>query len=272
MSKGWVKMDRDYRETAGFKNEKYSRPEAYLDLICLANWDDKTWRGITIKRGSFATSKQALADRWKWTRQSVLRLLKTLKNRTLIDAQTVRTTDGECTLVTILDYDKNQRIMSSDDLGSVLRTDNKRTLDVPEPYPTKEEELRIRNKNIITNSYSKSITRSARTQTPKDQFGEFVFLTKEEHQKFILEFGLEFLNAAIEKLNSWIGSNPLPKRKTNGKNAAATFRAWVFNSIAEQQAKAQRVNGYAKPAPKSHQDQILETMKTIFEEAKQNEN
>lgn len=123
-----------------------------------------------------------------------------------------------------------------------------------------------------TNNTITRKTRNSIISIPKILHGEYVYLSSEEHQKFTAQFGTEFLDAAIAKLNGWIGSNPIPKRIVNGKNAAACFRSWVFDSIAEQQAKAQRVNGSFKQPHKTHQDQILETMNIIFEEAKRNEN
>lgn len=230
---------RNYRSTLDWSKEKYSKPEAYLDLMALANWEDKTWCGISIKRGSFITSKEALATRWMWTRQSVIRYLKRLEKAAIVRTSSVRGPDRMCTLIEVLDY---ERIQSSTDPSEVVCVPGPhafRTQTVQEPTPTKEEEIIIRNK--ISN---KSITRVARTSTPKDQYGEFVFLTKLEHEKFVAQFGIDYLNAAIEKLNSWIGSNPIPKRKTNGKNAAATFRTWVFNALDEQRAKTTKSNGY----------------------------
>lgn len=128
----------------------------------------------------------------------------------------------------------------------------------------------------IPNGYSSSTSSSSSSSTskkknnnkiitPKIQFGDFVYLTEDEHQKLLAKFDVSFVEACIEKLNAWIGCQPTPNRKTNGKNAACTFRSWVIGSVQKELASAKTHN-------KTHQEQILETMETIFNEVKAHEN
>lgn len=76
-----------------------------------------------------------------------------------------------------------------------------------------------------------------------------VFLTDIEHQKFLTDFGEPFVARCCEKLSAWIEQDPTPKRKRNGRNAAATFRAWVINAVAEEQSRADRTRSRNGPAP-----------------------
>lgn len=126
-------------------------------------------------------------------------------------------------------------------------------------------EQRTKNKEIGNKKF-KYKKKEEENRKDKLLFGEYVYLTELEHKTFVDKFGEEFIQVAIDKLNGWIGSNPLPKRITNGKNAAATFRSWVLNSVAEQQSKAQ--NGFYPQ--KSRQDQMFDVLKELREEA-QNE-
>lgn len=75
---------------------------------------------------------------------------------------------------------------------------------------------------------------------PKIQFGEHVYLTQTEIDNYQNKYGTEFLDRCCEKLNAWIEQDPTAKRVKNGKNAGATFRAWVFNAVAEEQMRATR--------------------------------
>lgn len=86
------------------------------------------------------------------------------------------------------------------------------------------------------------VTRSSTVQnkTPKQKFGEHVYLTQTEIDNYQNKFGTEFLDRCCEKLNAWIEQDPTAKRVKNGKNAGATFRAWVFNAVAEEQMRATR--------------------------------
>lgn len=86
------------------------------------------------------------------------------------------------------------------------------------------------------------VTRSSTVQNkpPKQKFGEHVYLTQTEIDNYQNKFGTEFLDRCCEKLNAWIEQDPTAKRVKNGKNAGATFRAWVFNAVAEEQMRATR--------------------------------
>lgn len=74
----------------------------------------------------------------------------------------------------------------------------------------------------------------------KFQFGEsgHVWLTATESTKLQNKYGTEVVARCIEKLDAWIEQDPTPKRRQNGKNAAATFRSWVIAEILKQQVDA----------------------------------
>ncbi len=82
---------------------------------------------------------------------------------------------------------------------------------------------------------------------PKIQFGEHVFLTQTEIDNVQNKHGTAFFERCCEKLNAWIEQDPTPKRRKNGKNAGATFRAWVLNAVAEEEVRASRTTMRAPP-------------------------
>lgn len=96
-----------------------------------------------------------------------------------------------------------------------------------------------------------------------------VFLTDAEHEKFVTDFGPEFVARCCEKLSAWIEQDPTPKRKRNGRNAAATFRAWVLNAVSEEQVRASRlqrsapVNGFVNKA-QAVQDSNIAAMQAFI--------
>ncbi|TXH59019.1 MAG: hypothetical protein E6Q97_00990 [Desulfurellales bacterium] len=101
----------------------------------------------------------------------------------------------------------------------------------------------------------------ATTKPPKKplkrQYGERgnVFLSEAEAQSVRDKFGEPVLQRCIDKLDAWIESDRTIKRIRNGHNAAATFRSWVLNAVAEEQSRAQAV-GTGPPrrsaAPTNH--------------------
>ncbi len=82
---------------------------------------------------------------------------------------------------------------------------------------------------------------------PKIQFGEHVYLTQTEIDNVQNKHGTAFFERCCEKLNAWIEQDPTPKRRKNGKNAGATFRAWVLNAVAEEEVRASRTSTRAPP-------------------------
>lgn len=97
----------------------------------------------------------------------------------------------------------------------------------------------------------------------KIKYGEHVYLSDSELEKFADKLGTVMLNRCIEKLDSWIASDPTPKRIKNGKNAAACFRSWVINTVKEELARAAKINGVPK---QTNAEKILQMGRELEEE------
>lgn len=105
---GWIKIHRDilYHEIWGDK--PFSKGQAWIDLLLLANHsDNKCMVGNKveeIKRGGFIASELKLMDRWGWGRKKVQLFLKFLESESMI----VRSTNDKRTSITIVNYDVYQ--------------------------------------------------------------------------------------------------------------------------------------------------------------------
>ena len=101
---GFFKIERDFLGSPFWLSEEFTKPQAWIDLIGLANYADKTkyYKGTfqKVKRGQIVTSQQALANRWKWSRHRVSDFLRTLEAAEMVTTE--RTTDG--TLLTVVNY------------------------------------------------------------------------------------------------------------------------------------------------------------------------
>ena len=77
-------------------SEPFSRPQAWVDLIMLANWKDGFIRvagqRVDILRGQCGWSEIRLAERWKWSRDKTRTFLKELVNDKQITKKTNTTT------------------------------------------------------------------------------------------------------------------------------------------------------------------------------------
>ena len=174
---------------------------------------------ITVERGSFYTSRRKLMTKFGWSRKKLDGTLAALQREQMLDIKGGSTG----TYVSIINYDSYQTYGSTEEatwehtrrpLGSIQGGHKGAT----------------NKKNKNNNNEKKN----------KNEYAPGVFLTDEERARFITEFGEEFVNRCCEKLSAWIEQDPTPKRKRNGHNGAATFRAWVLNAVSEEQARANR--------------------------------
>ena len=106
---GWVKIYRQLQDNPIWTCEKFSRGQAWVDLILLANHEQSYFykRGVKVdvKRGQLARSEVELADRWKWSRTKVKKFIKDLEK----EQQVVQQKNNITQIVTILNYEKYQK-------------------------------------------------------------------------------------------------------------------------------------------------------------------
>ena len=139
MHRGYIKFWRCCQDNSLYFEDKFSRWQAWQDLILLANWEDGVYlkRSVKfeVKRGMLAWSTKGLADRWGWSRSKVDRFLKYLENEHQIEHQKNTIT----TLITIINYDKYQE---RDNKTNIKRTSNEhQTNTSKESKESKESKL-----------------------------------------------------------------------------------------------------------------------------------
>lgn len=109
MNQGWIKLHRQIADNPLWKCESFSRGQAWVDLILLANHKNSFFykRGIKIdvKRGQLGISEKGLSDRWKWSRNKVKKFLKDLEKEHQIKIEKSNVTQ----VVTVLNYDEFQQ-------------------------------------------------------------------------------------------------------------------------------------------------------------------
>ncbi|WP_051409185.1 hypothetical protein [Syntrophorhabdus aromaticivorans] len=115
-NKGWIKLYRAIADTEFWLSEPFTRSQAWVDLLLLAN--HKTGhirkRGIlvAVERGQVGCSEDMLAKRWKWSRGKVRRFLAELISLSRItrsiSEKTVLKNTSVSSLIYILNYDKYQ--------------------------------------------------------------------------------------------------------------------------------------------------------------------
>lgn len=74
----YIKIWENIRKSKLWPETKFSKFEAWIDLILMANGEDCEWKGIKIKRGCLVTSQRKLAKKWGWSATTVNRFIDIL--------------------------------------------------------------------------------------------------------------------------------------------------------------------------------------------------
>jgi len=110
MDEGWIKLHRKLLSSEIWYKERFSRGQAWVDLILLANHKEviiiKHDKVIPIKRGQVGHSVLDLSLRWKWSRTKVDSFLIYLQNKNQIQ---VEKKQRVTTIISITNYDKYQQ-------------------------------------------------------------------------------------------------------------------------------------------------------------------
>lgn len=105
---GWIQLHRQIQENPLWTCEPFTRGQAWVDLLLLANHKESFFYKrnikINVSRGQVARSEVELADRWKWSRSKVRKFLNDLEKEQQVRQQKTNVTQ----LLTIINYEKYQ--------------------------------------------------------------------------------------------------------------------------------------------------------------------
>jgi DNA-binding transcriptional regulator YhcF (GntR family) len=99
----WIKLYRKLLDWEWYSDTNTVR--VFIHLLLKANYEDKVWRGVTVKRGSYITSLRKLA---KETGLSLQQIRNTLSN-TQATHDTTQSSTRKYTIITINNYDRYQQ-------------------------------------------------------------------------------------------------------------------------------------------------------------------
>lgn len=149
---GFIKLDRQLMEHWLWEDKPFSRAQAWIDLIYLANHETKDFvQGGTLingKRGNVYRSKTWLAERWGWSRKKVTSFLNLLEKEKMVLVNGIRLGTVNGTVITIVNYGKFQdvRTMKGTVKGTVKEPSRNREGTVKEhiqePIRTYKEPIR----------------------------------------------------------------------------------------------------------------------------------
>jgi hypothetical protein len=115
---GFYLMHRGWQDHPVFRNEEYSRRDAFVWMIEEASFKQTQIYAssgtITLKRGQLSHSLRFMAKAWKWDETKVRRFLSSLSKAKIIDAAT----DAGQTVITICNYEKYQTVEKQPDAAT----------------------------------------------------------------------------------------------------------------------------------------------------------
>ncbi len=118
---GWIKLYRSLLKDKIWLSEKFTKGQAWVDLILLAKYKDGMFmkRDVMVdyKRGDITEGIVNLAIRWRWSRGKTQRFIDYLEKVSNI----VQQKSTVLTVISIVNYDEYQKI--------VQQTDSRRTAD-----------------------------------------------------------------------------------------------------------------------------------------------
>lgn len=136
MVEGWNKIYRSIQEHWLWTCEPFSRGQAWIDLLLMANHKEAkimiNGNLEVIERGQRVTSIRKLSDRWKWSTKKVTHFLDQLVKDNMIEY----ISDSSKTVVTVLNYDKYQ---GKETPSSIENTSFSESIGNTEETPKKHE-------------------------------------------------------------------------------------------------------------------------------------
>jgi len=132
LHRGYIKLWRRLQDSSLWNRERFTRGQAWVDLIMLANHKDghirKRGIKIPILRGEIGWSERELAKRWKWSRGKVRRFMIELcqKNDQYLVPQTVPQKKNVTSKYLIKNYGLYQQNGTTNDTTNGPQTDRKR--------------------------------------------------------------------------------------------------------------------------------------------------
>jgi hypothetical protein len=130
---GWVKLHRKIEDWCWFGDPNTFL--VFIHLLLMANVQDKKWRSIIVKRGSFITSLSGLSERIGISVQQI----RTSLDKLISTHEVTKSSTSTYTVISINNYDQYQKVTRS--ATNEQQTSNK-------PVTTTKEYKNIRSKEI----------------------------------------------------------------------------------------------------------------------------
>jgi len=223
---GWVRVWRKVLDNPLWTERPFSKGQAWVDLILLANHKDKQLllgnTVVIIQRGQLHTSELNLSKRWGWSRKKTRAFLSLLDNQKM--ATSKGTTKG--TTVTIENYSDYQ------DCGTAQDT----TEDTAQ-----EHQKNIKRTTKGTQTIKKECNNEKNERKENKDISRFAPPTTEEVSAYCLE---RKNHVDAERFHDFYESKGWLVGKTKMKDWKAAVRTWEKNDTGKAEKSHYREDDF----------------------------
>lgn len=202
----------------------------FLHLLLTANYEDKEWRGMVIKKGSLVTSFTKLASE---TTLSV-RNVRTSLNRLISTQEVTCQSTSKFTMITIENYSRYQTVENQNDTVSDMVSDKQVTSErhANDMQVTTTKEIKKQRSKELKNKDLKDILLGAETPSRPNGVISLTLNSGIEHQIYQEDitqwqeiYPAVDVMGELRKMKGWCLANPT-KRKTS-RGITKFINSWL---------------------------------------------
>jgi hypothetical protein len=149
---GWIKLHRKLTENPIWTSEVFTRGQAWVDLLLLANHEYGFFylrdHKVEVQRGQVGYSQLKLSERWQWSRTKVRKFLNDLEK----EQQIIQQQSHSTSIITIINYEEYQKKEQLD----IQQEDNRKTTGRQQEDTNKNNKEEKKNEEESNNDVKKT--------------------------------------------------------------------------------------------------------------------
>lgn len=229
MQQGWIKIHRKILDNFLWEDKPFSKGQAWIDLILLANHENKKiifdGNAIEVKRGEKITSIRFLSERWGWSTTKTKKFLNVLQSEKMLTYKS----NSKNTVYSIVNYNDYQEKQEYKNNTEVTQKKHRSNTEVTQKNTNKNDKNDKNDKNIFNNlSNDKLFVPLIQKWNELPETVSKISTLKKDTQRYkmlsqrVNEYGKDKVLEAIEKIkqSSFLQGN-------NNKGWTITFEWFV---------------------------------------------